>query len=628
MSQGCRWPAVLTIAGSDSGGGAGIQADLKTFAAHGCYGASAITALTAQNTIGVQDVFPTPPEFLGKQFAYIFFVLIEPQITSILSDIDIKAIKTGMLFDAANTRAAIAALKVHYSDSNFTLAETLPPLVCDPVCVSTSGHTLLDPDAISVIVEELFPLAVLVTPNKAEAELILNLSSSPQQQSQQQSHGNPGETSSSRRIETLHDMLLAAQDLLPLVGGGSKAVLLKGGHLVVSSEDVRRISETHPSLLIVRDGILPDGGNMEILQANTNSAGVQLVVDVLCQTVENDDSDDSRQKPGPRMTLFCRPRIDSTNTHGTGCTLSSAVAAGLALGADVSTAVRRAVRYTYLGIIAADPTIGHGHGPLNHFHSMGELVVPRPTPTTPYPLTTLLIHRAGDAWKAYVEHEFVRLLGRGTLPRENFVHFIRQDYLYLKYYARAYALLSAKSTTFPSISRATQTVLNVLQEINTHKAFCASFGISEDELEQTPESAATAAYGGYLVDVGMRGDTTLLLIALLACLLGYGEVGLWLKKNVKKNVTKNDNNDNNEKSGDTGERGWVIMDETDNPYVQWIEDYAGERYQAAVKAGLELIETRAASDPPSRARFEEWFAVWKRCTELEKGFWDMAMGLS
>ncbi|KAJ3816719.1 hypothetical protein F5880DRAFT_1493988, partial [Lentinula raphanica] len=572
-----------------------FKADLKTFAAHGCYGTSAITALTAQNTIGVQDVFPTPSEFLGKQ------------ITSILSDIDIKAIKTGMLFDAANTRAAIAALEDHYSNSDSNASNdsksnvaiptpTLPPLVCDPVCVSTSGHTLLDPDAISVIVEELFPLAVLVTPNKAEAELILNLSSSPQRQSRRDAPTLP------RRIETLNDMLLAAQDLLSL---GSKAVLLKGGHLVVLSEDVHRISEKHPSLLIVRDGILPDGGNMEILQANTNSAGVQLVVDVLCQT------------PGPRMTLFCRPRIDSTNIHGTGCTLSSAVAAGLALGADVSTAVRRAVRYTYLGIIAADPTIGHGHGPLNHFHSMSELVVPRPAPTTPYPLTTLLIHRAGDAWKAYVEHEFVRMLGEGTLPRENFVHFIRQDYLYLKYYARAYALLSAKSTTFPSISRATQTVLNVLQEINTHKAFCASFGISEDELEQTTESAATAAYGGYLVDVGVRGDTMLLLMALLACLLGYGEVGLWLKKNVKKN----------EKSGD-GANGWVIMNENDNPYVQWIEDYAGERYQAAVRAGLELIETRAASDPPSRARFEEWFAVWKRCTELEKGFWDMAMGLS
>ncbi|KAJ3728218.1 Ribokinase-like protein [Lentinula raphanica] len=615
MSQGCRWPAVLTIAGSDSGGGAGIQADLKTFAAHGCYGTSAITALTAQNTIGVQDVFPTPPEFLGKQ------------ITSILSDIDIKAIKTGMLFDAANTLAAIAALKDHYSDSDSNASNdsksnvaiptpTLPPLVCDPVCVSTSGHTLLDPDAISVIVEELFPLAVLVTPNKAEAELILNLSSSPQRQSHRDAPTLP------RRIETLHDMILAAQNLLSL---GSKAVLLKGGHLVVSSEDVRRISEKHPSLLIVRDGILPDGGNMEILQANTNSAGVQLVVDVLCQTVETADRDDSRQKPGPRMTLFCRPRVDSTNTHGTGCTLSSAVAAELALGADVSTAVRRAVRYTYFGIIAANPTIGHGHGPLNHFHSMSELVVPRPTPTTPYPLTTLLIHRAGDAWKAYVEHEFVRLLGKGTLPRENFVHFIRQDYLYLKYYARAYALLSAKSTTFPSISRATQTVLNVLQEINTHKAFCASFGVTEDELEQTPESAATAAYGGYLVDVGLRGDTTLLLIALLACLLGYGEVGLWLKKNVRKNgkdiTTTRD-------AGEGADGGWVIMNENDNPYVQWIEDYAGERYQAAVRAGLELIETRAASDPPSRARFEEWFAVWKRCTELEKGFWDMAMSLS
>ncbi|KAJ3788268.1 Ribokinase-like protein [Lentinula aff. detonsa] len=568
-------PAILTIAGSDSGGGAGIQADLKTFAAHGCYGTSAITALTAQNTIGVQDVLPTPSDFLQKQ------------VTSVLSDIDIKAIKTGMFFDASNTQAAITALKSHYSTNSSDVTGSIPPLVCDPVCVSTSGHTLLEPNAIDYIIEWLFPLATLITPNKAEAELILSRRKS------------AATTEALRSIDTLEDMLLVAEELLCY---GSKAVLLKGGHLTVLPEDVRDVAANHPTLQVVRDGIMPNGENMEILQANLNSAGMQLVVDVLCEL-----RDDDRQKQ--TTTLFCHPRLESTSTHGTGCTLSAAIAAELGLGSNLTNAVRRAVQYTYLGIETANSAIGHGHGPLNHFHSMGETIIPKITPTNPYPFTSLLIHRSAHVWKAYVEHEFVKLLGQGTLPSENFIHFIRQDYLYLKYYARAYALLSAKSNSFPAIDSATQIVLSVLQEVNTHKKFCASFGITEDQLARTKESPATAAYGGYLIDVGSRGDTTLLLMALLACLLGYGEVGLWLKKNVK-----------------TGDGGWVIMQ--NNPYIQWIEDYAGEHFQRAVRIGLETIEAHTAADPPSPNRFKEWYAVWERCTELEKGFWDMAMNLS
>ncbi|KAF8823697.1 hypothetical protein HHX47_DHR9000159 [Lentinula edodes] len=540
MTEPTTHPAILTIAGSDSSGGAGIQADLKTFAAHGCYGTSAITALTAQNTTGVQDVLPSPPEFLQKQ------------VTSVLSDINIKAIKTGMLFDGNNVRAAISALKSHYSNSS-DVAGNIPPLVCDPVCVSTSGHTLLDPSAIDVIIEELFPLAVLVTPNKAEAELIL---------SRRQSSA-----ATSRSIESLEDMLLAAEDLLCLA---SKAVLLKGGHLTVSAEDVSRVASSYPNLEIVRDGIIPNGENMEILKVNSSLAGAQLVVDVLHEILANGQK---------KTTILCRPRIESTNTHGTGCTLSAAIAAELALGFTLTNAVRRAVQYTYRGIATANSAIGHGHGPLNHFHSMREIVVPK----------------SARVWKAYVEHEFVKLLGKGTLPQKNFIHFIN--------------LLAAKSNSFPAIDSATQIVLNVLREVNTHETFCASFGITKDELARTPESPATAAYGGYLIDVALRGDATLLLMALLACLLGYGEVGLWLEKNAK-----------------PGNGGWVILQ--GNPYLRWIEDYAGENYQRAVALGLETIEARATMDPPSLSRFAEWYAVWERCTELEKGFWDMAMNLS
>ncbi|KAF7353841.1 hypothetical protein MVEN_01069700 [Mycena venus] len=536
---------VLTIAGSDSGGGAGIQADLRTFAALGHYGTSAITALTAQNTTGVQGVHGVPPEF------------IEQQINSVLDDLEVHAIKTGMLFDADNTRATVHALQSHYS------GRTMPPLVCDPVCVSTSGHTLLVPEALEVLTKDLFPLAALITPNKSEAELLL-----------------------SRPISSVEDMLNAARDLLLC---GPRAVLLKGGHITATLADVDSLSRAHLELRVVRDGLY--GDNMEILIVNAPQA-TNIVLDVLCEA------------DGP-TTVLVRPRIYSTSTHGTGCTLSAALACTLADGATVSEAARIASAYTYLGIQTASK-LGSGHGPLNHLHSVARISVPPRTPTNPYPFTQLLINSSAGIWKEYVEHKFVQRLGEGTLARESFIHFIKQDYHYLKYYARAYSLLAAKSNTFPHIDSATQTILNILREITTHRAFCAEFGVSADELEQTREASATSAYGGYLMDVGMQGDTTKLLMALLACLLGYGEVGLWLKRAAKERP----------------ESGIVIEG---NPYRRWIEDYSGEGYQGAVRVGLETIEARASADPPSAARLAEWRAVWERCTRLEKAFWDMAL---
>ncbi|KAJ7700804.1 Phosphomethylpyrimidine kinase-domain-containing protein [Mycena rosella] len=535
---------ILTIAGSDSGGGAGIQADLRTFAALKNYGTSAVTALTAQNTVGVQGVHGVPAEFVGQQ------------IDSVLDDLEIHAIKTGMLFDAENTRVTVRALKRHYSD------RTMPPLVCDPVCVSTSGHTLLAPDALQALTEDLFPLTTLITPNKSEAELLL-----------------------SRAIHSLEDMFRAASDLLLR---GPRAVLLKGGHMTATLVDVDALARTHPDACVVREALYDD--NMEILAINRPQPET-LVVDVLCEA-------------GGRTTVLVRPHIDSSSTHGTGCTLSAAIASALADGATVSDAVISATAYTHLGIATA-VKIGAGHGPLNHLHSVSQMGIPPRTPGNPYPFTRLLINGSATLWKEYVEHDFVRRLGQGTLPQASFIHFIKQDYHYLKYYARAYSLLAAKSAAFPLIASATQTIMHVLREITTHRAFCAEFGISEDELERTEEASATTAYGCYLMDIGIQGDTTKLLMALLACLLGYGEVGLWLKRAA------------------TRAGSGIALE--GNPYRRWIEDYAGPEYQAAVRAGLETIEARAVADPPSPARLAEWRAVWDRCTRLEKAFWDMAL---
>lgn len=216
------------------------------------------------------------------------------KISSVLTDLTIMAIKTGMLFDAENTRAVVRALKSHYFKSG-----SFSPLICDPVSVSTSGHTLLQADAVEVMINELFPLTTVITPNKSEAELLL-------------SHRNFLSS-----IDSLETMLQGAKNLLTM---GPQAVLLKGGHIVTSLEDVTQFAEAYPHIRIIRDGLLE--ANMKILQAYAEpTASPKLVADLLMTS-------------SGETTLFVRAHIDSTSTHGTGCTLSAALACELARGTD------------------------------------------------------------------------------------------------------------------------------------------------------------------------------------------------------------------------------------------------------------------------------------------------------
>lgn len=208
-----------------------------------------------------------------------------------LDDIDIRGIKTGMLYDAEITRRVARKLKVHYGNPS-----RVPPLVIDPVAVSTSGHTLLHPDAIDVMIEELFPLATLITPNTPESELLLS------------------RNGQSTTIETLEDMITASERLL---GYGSKAVLVKGGHVNLSLANVEQLAAARPEVTVVRENFPDD--NMEILRSNEKGIALRPpVVDVL--------------REGDKVTLFVSPRIDSTSTHGTGCTLSAVIASVLSKG--------------------------------------------------------------------------------------------------------------------------------------------------------------------------------------------------------------------------------------------------------------------------------------------------------
>jgi hydroxymethylpyrimidine/phosphomethylpyrimidine kinase len=256
-------PNILTIAGSDSGGGAGIQADLKTIAMLEGYGLSVITALTAQNTLGVRSVEAPSAAFVAEQ------------LETVLDDIPVRAAKTGMLFSSEIVEAVVRGL-----------AGTSFPLVVDPVCVSASGHRLLEEDAVRVLADRLLPMAAVVTPNRLEAEWLTGLS-----------------------IRSADDVLPAMEKLTAM---GAGAVLLKGGHF-------------------------EDGGPMI----------------------------DWFMRAGGEVVALEQPRIDTVHTHGTGCALSAAVAAGLGRGLELEAAVRRAQDFLHLGL-RSGYALGGGYGPPHH----------------------------------------------------------------------------------------------------------------------------------------------------------------------------------------------------------------------------------------------------------------------
>ena len=258
---------VLTIAGSDSGGGAGIQADLKTISAIGCYGMSVITALTAQNTLGVTGIHPIPPPFAAEQ------------MTAVFSDIGADAVKIGMLYSAELIEVVAEQLE-KFGAKN---------IVLDPVMVAQSGDKLLQDDAIQAIKDHLMPLADVVTPNLPEARVLLG-----------------------REILGLEEMQTAAESLAAY---GCRSILIKGGHL----------------------------------QENKSTDMLYLAEEARWVVLEAD-------------------RIASRNNHGTGCTLSAAIAAYMAQGCSIEKAVRQAKVYIQNAIRAgAAYTLGKGHGPVHHF---------------------------------------------------------------------------------------------------------------------------------------------------------------------------------------------------------------------------------------------------------------------
>ncbi len=478
----------LTIAGSDSSGGAGIQADIKTMTMNGVFAMSAITALTAQNTLGVTGILEVTPEFLSEQ------------IDAVFSDIYPDAVKIGMV-SSAKLIEAIAERLRFYGAKN---------IVVDPVMVATSGAKLINDDAIETLARELLPLASLTTPNIPEAEIL-----------------------SGMKIIDEAGMIEAAKRINAKFGC---AVLVKGGHKVNDASDF------------------------------------------LCI-----DADIS--------AWFEGKRIDTNNTHGTGCTLSSAIAANLAKGFTLDEAVRRAKEYIS-GALEAMLDLGKGCGPMKHsFNLTGKFA-------ENMSLRERLMNSVADIWPKYNEHPFVKGLETGTLEPEKFRFYITQDYLYLNEYSKVFALGAAKAKSLETMklfSSVIDAIANV--EMDIHKGYMGRLKVSQEEIDSTLRHPANLAYTSYMLRVAYEEEEPEILAAILSCALSYEDI-------AKKIVENNPEAVNHEL------------------YGKWIRNYSGEEYCGLNNVLVSYLEKSAENY--TDLQLDHLCEIFRACSIHEMNFWDMA----
>ncbi len=316
-----RYPIVLTIAGSDSVGGAGIQADIKAISATGSYAASAITAVTVQNTVGVRAVSPVPVD------------IVKGQIDAVLSDIGADAVKIGMLH-SSELIIGIKEMLVKYSVHN---------IVLDPVMVSTSGHRLIEESAVDTLVSELIPMASVITPNIPEAEILAG--------HKIQLSAGCGMMYEDAQVQALREMAVELSERFS-TASHKVSVLMKAGHIALDAQDRKSGSDSAKGASSV---------SAEIAESSESDFlnGVMLLTDIFYNAVVEKSIE---------LPSQC---IKTNNTHGTGCTLSSAFASYLAQGLSLDMAARKAKEYIANAIASgAKYRIGHGHGPVDHFWNL------------------------------------------------------------------------------------------------------------------------------------------------------------------------------------------------------------------------------------------------------------------
>jgi hydroxymethylpyrimidine/phosphomethylpyrimidine kinase len=460
--------------------------------------------------------------------------------------------------------------------------------------VSTSGSLLLTEESIQDLITHLLPLCTLLTPNIPEARQLL-------------SHAQKVQDDSNRDLDTIEWLLQAAKELCSL---GPKATLVKGGHQVIKADVLQRdlnslglsLQEISTSkkkdeevlgavlylaqwqqskVLVIRTDEEPYA---EVLQRWSTKTSLEkhVVLDVLYER----DLDE--------YTLFVKPHIESTATHGTGCTLSSALAVHLASQTSLAISTHRSIQYVQQSISRGLTQLGKGSGPLNHLCHVAIRPVLAPTTVGPQqvPLCSRLISHSLPIWRSFTRHPFLKQLGANTLSSESFIYFLKQDYLFLKNYARVWASGASSFTigsTFSRIAMFAGIAAEMAAEADNHVKICAPWGITKDDLEhRTVESAATLGYTRFVLDVSRSGDALELLAATGPCLLGYGEAGLRLASSRKQCPPPN----------------------RVEGYDQWIDYYSGDEFQKVVQKGIESMEEYADSDPPSVNRMANLQRIW------------------
>ncbi|MEZ2390072.1 bifunctional hydroxymethylpyrimidine kinase/phosphomethylpyrimidine kinase [bacterium RCC_150] len=481
-------PRVLSIAGSDPSGGAGIQADLKSIAANGGYGMAVVTALTAQNTQGVTAVHVPPVEFLRQQ------------LEAIRNDITVDAVKIGMLGDAEVI-----------SEVRRWLEEVRPAVVVlDPVMVATSGDRLLAESAEAAL-RDLLPLADLVTPNLPELAMLL------------------GETEASDWTEAL-------EQGKRLAGASGSTVLVKGGHL--------------------RGSACPD--------ALVNTGGL------LSQDVVEFDAD----------------RVETRNSHGTGCSLSSAMATAKARLGDWEAALHSVKPWLRQALVqSGELEVGHGNGPIHHLHGFQQALRPGD-----------FARRMWDAAQTELEAiyglAFIEDLQSGALEERKFGYYLAQDALYLNGYSRVLARASALAPSEAEQlfwARGARMCLEVESEL--HRNWLAGREIAAGL------GPVTKAYVDHLLAASTSGSYALLLAAVLPCYWLYAEVGQQLHRRFV-------------------EAGAPV----EHPYADWLRTYADEEFAEATRTAIDL--TDAAAQAASPAEREAMLIAFAQSCRYETAFFD------
>lgn len=497
-------PRILSIAGTDPTGGAGVQADLKSIAAAGGFGMAAVTALVAQNTHGVRSVHTPPHDFLREQLAAVF------------DDVTVDAVKIGMLGDAETVAVVSEALEAH----------PVPHVILDPVMVASSGDRLLNEDA-EAAVRDLVRRVDVITPNLRELAVLCD----------------------AEMATTLDESIAQARGLAAETG---TTVIVKGGHLTGPEADNAVVS--------------PDGSVHHVPT----------------------------------------PRVDTQNTHGTGCSLSAALATRIAGGDSVAAALEWSTRWLHEAITHSDALdVGTGHGPVDHFHRMRRLEaaastrpwaprtdVPAPTPhlAPAGPHTQALWDATGQVWDEIMDLAFLRELAAGSLRQTDFAFYLDQDAQYLNRYSRALALLSSRAPGQADQIFWAESAREVLEgEAQLHRDW-----LGGHDLEVTSPSPVTLAYTNFLVASVVVEPYVVGAAAVLPCFWLYAEIGMELAR----------------------------ANTPGHPYHAWLSTYGSEEFNAGARAAIE--RTEAALAAASEEEREQALTAYLRACVYEREFFAQA----